>query len=93
MITNYHEIIKRHLTQEQFFAQLESIKQRIKNENSETEISEPIISEKQYYFDSENIKFFGKSYISTIKLNNVTIAHLEYFKTNNNDFFDFNIRP
>lgn len=94
MITNYQESIKKHLTLEEFNAKLELLKQRVKNEISEAEISEPIIDEnKQYNFGSENVKCIGKSCVSSIMLNNVVIAHLHYFKSNSNDFFDFNIRP
>lgn len=94
MITNYQESIKKHLTLEEFTAKLELLKQRVKNEISEAEISEPIIVEnKQYNFGSENVKCIGKSCVSSIKVNNEVVAHLHYFKSNSNDFFDFNIRP
>lgn len=94
MITNYQEAIKKHLTLEEFYAKLEFMKSKIKNEIPEAEISEPIIDEnKQYYFGSENVECIGKSYVSSIKVNNEVIAHLHYFKSNSDDFFDFNIRP
>lgn len=94
MLTNYQNSNCQHFTQKEFYAELELVKQRIKNEITEAEISKPITVENiQYNFGFENVKCIGKSYISSVKLNNVVIAHLHYFKSNSNDFFDFNIRP
>jgi len=94
MLTNYQNSNYQHFTQKEFYAKLEFLKQRVKNEISEAEISEPIIDEnKQYNFGPENVKCIGTSYISSINVNNEVIAHLHYFKSNSNDFFDFNIRP
>jgi hypothetical protein len=93
MLKNHQKSFNKQFSQKEFNTQLALVKELIFNEFKDAEIKAPTLENKQYYFASENIKCIGKSYISQIFLGKFFIGHLEYFKSNKNDFFDFNIRP
>jgi hypothetical protein len=93
MLKNYQKSFKNHWSKKEFDRQIALVKELILTEVKDAIIEPPVVENKQYCHLSENVKCFGKSYISKILIGDKVIGHLEYFKSNNNDFFDFNIRP
>lgn len=93
MLKHYQKSFKQQFSQKEFNTQLALVKELIFNQFKDAEIKAPIEENKQYYFGSENVNCYGKSYICHILLADNVIGYLEYFKSNKNDFFDFNIRP
>ena len=85
--------IKGTITMELFQSELELIKEYLRKEMPEADIDSPVIERKQLNYGAEGIKCFGKSFVSSIKLDEVLKGNLYYFISDDNQYCELGVRP